>query len=155
MRATMCVSQSNATLSESLPHISCRWGKNEKAMVRDMQRTIQDCIAVAGGTAASLADLVHLPLVEPIVRGAAAVQDDAPPPATTSTKWEEPQWDMTKTPVWWTAGIASGAVRMFWWWMEPAGPARMAKPNADNDGDHTSGLPAGRQAWERLNRSSR
>ena len=63
-----------------MPHISCRWGQNEKAMVRDMQRTIQDCIAVTGGTAASLADLVHLPLVEPIVRGAAAVQDEAPPP---------------------------------------------------------------------------
>ena len=63
-----------------MPHISCRWGQNEKAMVRDMQSTIQDCIAVTGGTAASLADLVHLPLVEPIVRGAAAVQDEAPPP---------------------------------------------------------------------------
>ena len=63
-----------------MPLIRCRWGKNEHAMVRDMQRTIQDCIAVAGGTAASLPDLVHLPLVEPIVRSAAAVQKDAPPP---------------------------------------------------------------------------
>ena len=49
-------------------------------MVTHMQSTIADCIGAAGGTPASLPDLLHLPLVEPIIRGAMAVQDDAPPP---------------------------------------------------------------------------
>ena len=79
-RNNVCLSEHCDPCGIPMPQISCRWGQNEKAMVRDMQRTIQDCIAVAGGTAASLADLVHLPLIEPIVRSAAAVQDDAPPP---------------------------------------------------------------------------
>ena len=67
-------------LGVPLPHISIGWGTNEQAMVDDMQRTIQDCISVAGGTSASLPELVHLPLVEPLVRNAVAVQKDGPPP---------------------------------------------------------------------------
>ena len=67
-------------LGVPMPMISCRWGANEKAMVTHMQDTIRDCIDIAGGTPASLADLLHLPFVEPVVRGAIAVQEDAPPP---------------------------------------------------------------------------
>lgn len=67
-------------LGVPMPMISCRWGPNEKAMVTHMQNTIRDCIDIAGGTSASLADLLHLPFVEPVVRGAIAVQEDAPPP---------------------------------------------------------------------------
>ncbi|MBL6801063.1 MAG: GMC oxidoreductase, partial [Synechococcus sp. BS307-5m-G37] len=67
-------------LGVPMPMISCRWGPNEKAMVTHMQNTIRDCIDIAGGTPASLADLLHLPFVEPVVRGAIAVQEDAPPP---------------------------------------------------------------------------
>ena len=63
-----------------MPMISCRWGDNEKAMVTHMQGTIEDCIGVAGGTPASLPDLIHLPFVEPLIRGAIAVQEDSPPP---------------------------------------------------------------------------
>ena len=63
-----------------MPSISCSWGANEKAMVTHMQTTIADCIEAAGGTAASLPELLHFPLVEPVVRGAIALQEDAPPP---------------------------------------------------------------------------
>ena len=67
-------------LGVPMPSISCRWGANEKAMVTHMQSTIADCIGTAGGTPASLQDLLHLPLIEPVIRGAMAVQEDAPPP---------------------------------------------------------------------------
>ncbi|QNI55107.1 FAD binding domain protein [Synechococcus sp. BIOS-E4-1] len=63
-----------------IPHISCRWGANEQAMVQHMKRTIQDCIQVAGGLTTSLADQVHLPVVKPFVAKALAAQEDAPPP---------------------------------------------------------------------------
>ena len=79
---TNCVTLSDRCdpLGVPMPMISCRWGANEKAMVTHMQDTILDCIGVAGGTPASLPDLLHLPFVEPFVRDALAVQDDAPPP---------------------------------------------------------------------------
>ncbi|WP_413325201.1 GMC oxidoreductase [Synechococcus sp. MIT S9503] len=67
-------------LDVPMPHISCRWGANEQAMVQHMQQTIQDCIDLAGGVTTSLADLVHLPLVAPLVRHAVAAQENAPPP---------------------------------------------------------------------------
>ena len=67
-------------LDVPMPHISCRWGSNERAMVQNMQKTIQDCINVAGGVSASLVDLIQLPLVAPLVRNVVAEQEGAPPP---------------------------------------------------------------------------
>ncbi len=76
----VCLSERCDPLGVPMPHISCRWGANEKAMVQDMQNTIEDCINVAGGASTSLADQLHLPLVKPLVGKALAAQEDAPPP---------------------------------------------------------------------------
>lgn len=63
-----------------VPHIDCRWGPNETAMVSHMQQTMETAIQAAGGRCRPLADLVHLPLIEPLVAGSAAAGDQAPPP---------------------------------------------------------------------------
>ena len=62
------------------PHIDCRWGTNEHAMVHHMQATMEAAINAAGGVARPLQDLVHLPLIEPWVAGSEAVNNQAPPP---------------------------------------------------------------------------
>ena len=63
-----------------IPHIDCHWGPNETAMVAHMQHTMETAIEAAGGDCKPLQDLVHLPLIEPLVAGSAAVGDLAPPP---------------------------------------------------------------------------
>ena len=63
-----------------IPHIDCRWGRNEDAMVRHMQHTMREAIAAAGGVMQPLQDLVRMPLIEPLVTGSAATAEQAPPP---------------------------------------------------------------------------
>ncbi|MGC6483818.1 MAG: GMC oxidoreductase [Synechococcus sp.] len=63
-----------------IPHIDCRWGANELAMVRHMQSTMDAAIRAAGGQRKPLQDLVHLPFVEPLVAGSTALGDQGPPP---------------------------------------------------------------------------
>lgn len=79
-RNQVSLSQRCDPLDVPIPHISCKWGTNEQSMVQHMQNTIQDCINVGGGVSASLTDLVHIPIVEPLVRNAVALQENAPPP---------------------------------------------------------------------------
>ena len=61
-------------------HIDCRWGLNEEAMVEHMQSTMKQAIEAAGGEMRPLQDLVHMPLIEPLVAGSAALASGAPPP---------------------------------------------------------------------------
>ena len=63
-----------------IPHIDCRWGANEQAMVDHMHTTMQSAISAAGGEPRPLQDLIHLPLIEPLVTASAATNDQAPPP---------------------------------------------------------------------------
>ena len=63
-----------------IPHIDCHWGNNEQAMVRHMQATMRSAIAAAGGEQRPLQDLIHMPLVEPLVTSSSATSDQAPPP---------------------------------------------------------------------------
>ncbi|MFM7085386.1 MAG: GMC oxidoreductase [Cyanobium sp.] len=62
------------------PHIACRWGENETAMVAHMHGRMQEVVAAAGGTIRPLEDLFHMPLIEPLLRRSAAVRPEAPPP---------------------------------------------------------------------------
>ena len=63
-----------------VPHIDCRWGPNEAAMVQHMRMSIARCISAAGGEALSISNLFRIPLVEPLIQGAVALSDGAPPP---------------------------------------------------------------------------
>ena len=64
----------------AVPHIRCRWGGNEAAMVAHMHGRMQAVVAAAGGTIRPLEDLFVLPLLEPLIRRSAAVRPEAPPP---------------------------------------------------------------------------
>ncbi|MGB1621339.1 MAG: GMC oxidoreductase [Synechococcus sp.] len=64
----------------AIPHIACRWRANEQAMVRHMRRTMLACIEAAGAQAMPIKDLFRLPLVEPMLEGAVALSESAPPP---------------------------------------------------------------------------
>ena len=62
------------------PHISCRWGDNEQAMVSHMQGRMAEVAQAAGGELLPLEELVVLPLIEPLIRNSPAVSSDAAPP---------------------------------------------------------------------------
>jgi len=62
------------------PHINCRWGSNERAMVDHMQARMAAVVAAAGGTIRPLEDLFVMPLIEPLVKGSLALSPGAPPP---------------------------------------------------------------------------
>ena len=63
-----------------IPHIDCHWGDNERSMVQHMQASMRAAITAAGGEMRPLHDLVHLPLIEPLVSSSTATGDEAPPP---------------------------------------------------------------------------
>ncbi len=63
-----------------IPHIACRWGDNERAMVAHMQQRMEAVVAAAGGRIRPIEDLFVLPLVEPLVRHSLAVRPEPPPP---------------------------------------------------------------------------
>jgi len=62
------------------PHIEMRWGANEAAMVAHMQARMEAVVTAAGGTVRPLEDLFLLPVLEPLLRGSAALQSGAAPP---------------------------------------------------------------------------
>ena len=64
----------------AVPYIACRWRTNEQAMVRHMRSTMKACIEAAGGIALPIKDLFRIPLIEPILSGAVALSESAPPP---------------------------------------------------------------------------
>ena len=63
-----------------VPHIRCRWGTNETAMVAHMQGRMAAVVAAAGGTIRPIEDLFRIPLLEPWIRGAVAVAEGPAPP---------------------------------------------------------------------------
>jgi len=63
-----------------VPHIRCRWGANEQAMVAHMQDRMAAVVAAAGGTIRPIEELFRLPLVEPWIRSGVAVAAGAAPP---------------------------------------------------------------------------
>ncbi|MEB3361936.1 MAG: GMC family oxidoreductase [Synechococcaceae cyanobacterium] len=63
-----------------IPHISCRWGTNEHAMVRHMQQRMAAVVTAAGGELLPLEQLVKLPLLEPWLRQSPALASAAAPP---------------------------------------------------------------------------
>jgi choline dehydrogenase-like flavoprotein len=63
-----------------VPHISCRWGANELAMVRHMQARMAAVVDAAGGELLPLEELVKLPLLEPWLRHSPALASAAAPP---------------------------------------------------------------------------
>jgi len=63
-----------------IPHIECKWGENETAMVSHMQSTIKKAIQAAGGTMLPLKDLIKLSVLEPLLEGALALSETSPPP---------------------------------------------------------------------------
>ncbi|WP_320674558.1 GMC family oxidoreductase [Prochlorococcus sp. MIT 1341] len=63
-----------------IPFIDCCWGENELLMVSDIQKTINLMITSAGGKILPLHELINLPFLEPILSGAMALQEGAPPP---------------------------------------------------------------------------
>ena len=62
-----------------IPHICCRWGANEAAMVAHMQARMAAVVAAAGGAIHPIEDLFILPLIEPLLRSAVAVRPGAAP----------------------------------------------------------------------------
>jgi choline dehydrogenase-like flavoprotein len=61
------------------PHIVCRRGPNEQAMVTHMHRRMEAVVAAAGGRISPLEDLFMLPLLEPVLKRGAAVRSEAAP----------------------------------------------------------------------------
>lgn len=79
--------QNKVSLSETvdgwgvpIPHISCRWGANETAMVAHMHSMMAEAIGLGGGEMQPLTDLIKMPLIEPIVGTMEAMKTGAPPP---------------------------------------------------------------------------
>ena len=64
----------------AVPHIDCRWGENEHAMVQHMRNQMQRCIAAGGGEAQPISALFRLPLPDSLLKGAVALSDGAAPP---------------------------------------------------------------------------
>jgi choline dehydrogenase-like flavoprotein len=62
-----------------IPHISCRWGDNEAAMVSHMQARMQAVVEAAGGRILPIEELFVIPLLEPLVRTSPAVSAAAAP----------------------------------------------------------------------------
>lgn len=62
-----------------IPHIRCRWGANEQAMVAHMQARMASVVGAAGGAIRPIEDLFILPLIEPLLRSAVAVRPGAAP----------------------------------------------------------------------------
>jgi len=63
-----------------IPRIECRWRDNEQAMVAHMHQRMADVVAAADGRILPLEDLYLIPLLEPLVRGSAALSPGAAPP---------------------------------------------------------------------------
>ena len=63
-----------------IPHITCRWGANEQAMVRHMQQRMEDVVRAAGGRIRALEDLFVFPLLEPALKRIQGVGGGAAPP---------------------------------------------------------------------------
>jgi choline dehydrogenase-like flavoprotein len=63
-----------------VPWIECRWRENEKAMVSHMQERMVAVVAAAGGRILPVEDLFRIPVLEPLLRGSAAVSPGAAPP---------------------------------------------------------------------------
>ena len=63
-----------------IPHIACRWGANEAAMVAHMQARMEAVVASAGGRIRPIEELFVLPLLEPLIRDSLAVRPEPPPP---------------------------------------------------------------------------
>jgi choline dehydrogenase-like flavoprotein len=61
------------------PHIVCRWGANEQAMVAHMHLRMEAVVTAAGGRIQPLEDLFMLPLLEPLLKRSAAVRPEAAP----------------------------------------------------------------------------
>ncbi len=63
-----------------IPHIACRWGANEAAMVAHMQARMAAVVAAAGGSIRPIEELFVLPVLEPLIRNSLAVRPEPPPP---------------------------------------------------------------------------
>ena len=63
-----------------IPHISCKWGENEKAMIQHMNGTINEIIKSGGGQVLPLKKLIRMPLIESYLDNAVALKEEAPPP---------------------------------------------------------------------------
>ncbi len=63
-----------------IPHIACRWGTNETALVTHMQARMEAVVAAAGGRIRPIEELFVLPLLEPLIRTSLAVRPEPPPP---------------------------------------------------------------------------
>jgi choline dehydrogenase-like flavoprotein len=62
-----------------VPRITCRWGPNERAMVRHMQDRMAMVVRAAGGSLQPIEDLFVVPLVEPLLQRAVATAAAAAP----------------------------------------------------------------------------
>ena len=63
-----------------IPHINCKWGKNEQEMSNHMKTTLEEIIQASGGKVMPLKSLVKMPLLEPLLDNAVALKEQAPPP---------------------------------------------------------------------------
>ncbi len=63
-----------------IPLISCKWNKNEKEMVKHMNKTIEKCINVSGGKMNSIDNLINIPFLKIIANNSLAMRQEAPPP---------------------------------------------------------------------------
>ncbi len=67
-------------LGIAIPHIEFEWSKNERNMVDHMDKTISMIVQEAGGEISKLKNLFKMPLIEPLLENAVALQSEAPPP---------------------------------------------------------------------------
>ena len=76
------VSLSNETdqYGISIPHISIVWRKNEKHMVKEMNRMIELVINSGNGNIIPASEIVNIPLTKEILKKSVATKNDAPPP---------------------------------------------------------------------------
>ncbi len=63
-----------------IPHIEMEWKENEFKMVNHMNKIIEMSISAAGGEVLPLNKIVRMPLVEPLLNDALALQESPPPP---------------------------------------------------------------------------
>ncbi|MEB3259674.1 MAG: GMC family oxidoreductase [Cyanobacteriota bacterium] len=78
-RVSLCDEAQDA-LGLPVPHITCRWGPNEHAMVAHMDNRMKAVVAAAGGTPLPMEELVVLPFLEPWIKASPALGVGAAPP---------------------------------------------------------------------------
>jgi len=77
---TVTLSKNTDQYNVSIPHISVAWRENEKNMVIEMNKIIEQVINAGNGTIRPINEILNIPFTKQILNKSVAIKNDAPPP---------------------------------------------------------------------------